>query len=126
MRHAVLLKAAAQKNGQPITQVAVDLVNMINFHRCYIQELTSQGHHLRLVYACSTFGQGLLEYEEEDEGIWSFLLTSSIRSSLSDLTKPGPLPYQQLHFGACLAQAAFLVVELPIRKEKKRKEKKIK
>jgi len=45
---------------------------------------------------------------------------------LSDLTKPGPLPYQQLHLGACLAQAAFLVVELPIRKEKKRKEKKIK
>jgi len=33
---------------------------------------------------------------------------------LSDLNKPGPLPYQQLHLGACLAQAAFLVVELPI------------
>jgi len=28
--------------------------------------------------------------------------------------KPGPLPYPQLHLGACLAQAAFLVVELPI------------
>jgi len=41
-------------------------------------------------------------------------VTSSIRSSLSDLFKPGPLPYQQLHLGACLAQAAFLIVELPI------------
>ena len=41
-------------------------------------------------------------------------MTSSIRSSLSDLFKPGPFPYQQLHLGACLAQAAFLVVELPI------------
>ena len=35
-------------------------------------------------------------------------------SSLSDLFRPGPLPYQQLHLGACLAQAAFLVVKLPI------------
>ncbi len=33
---------------------------------------------------------------------------------VSDLFKPGPLPYQQVHLGACLAQAAFLVVELPI------------
>ncbi len=46
--------------------------------------------------------------------MWSFLLTSSIRSSLPDLFKPGPLPYQQLHLGACRAEAAFLVVELPI------------
>ena len=41
-------------------------------------------------------------------------MTSWIRSTLSDLFKPGPFPYQQLHLGACLAQAAFLVVELPI------------
>ena len=42
-------------------------------------------------------------------------MTSSIRLSLSDLFKPGPFPYQQLHLGACLAQAAFLIVKLPIR-----------
>ncbi len=42
-------------------------------------------------------------------------MTSSIRSSLSDLFKPGPFPCQQLHLGACLAQAAVLVVKLPIR-----------
>jgi len=33
---------------------------------------------------------------------------------LKDLFKPGPLPYQQLHLGACVAQALVLVVELPI------------
>ena len=41
-------------------------------------------------------------------------MTSSIRSSLSDLFKPGPFPYQQLRLGACLGQAAFLVVKLTI------------
>ncbi len=33
---------------------------------------------------------------------------------MSDLFKPGSLPYQQLHLGPCLAQAAFLVAELPL------------
>ena len=42
------------------------------------------------------------------------MLTGSIRSSFPDLFRPGPLPYQQLHLGACLVPAAFLVVELPI------------
>ena len=56
-----------------------------------------------------------LSYKSEDHGIWNILVTSSIRSTLSDLFRPGPFPYQQLHLGACLGQAAFLVVKLPIR-----------
>jgi len=67
------------------------------------------------VYACSTFGQEIDWRTRRRTTAYGFLLTSSIRSSLSDLFKPGPLPYQQLHLGACLAQAPFLVVELPIR-----------
>jgi len=41
-------------------------------------------------------------------------VASSIRSTLSDLFRPGSFPYQQLHLGARLGQAAFLVVKLTI------------